>query len=118
MFRKRRRPTARPLVGGGVMDDRQAISMRRLRRPHCAHGCQKIIAKRLFFDAKKPNGRIHSVIDAYAFFELSLTTLPTDLRKKDYLFNCLEVPFSRYRWRELCQLAAEIPGTILSECKT
>jgi len=88
------------------------------RRPHCALRCQKIIEKRLLFDAKKPNGRIHSVIDAYAFFELSLTTLPTHMRKKDYLFNCLEVPFSLYRWRESCQLTAKNPGTILAACKT
>jgi hypothetical protein len=45
----------------------------------------KIVEKCSFFDAKKPNARIHSVIDVYALFAISYTYLPP---------KCATIPYN------------------------
>src|ERR1039458_5243293 len=62
----------------------EQFEVRRLRFSTCAHGCLKIVEKCSFFDAKKPNARIHGVIDVYALFAISYTHLPPKCAKIPY----------------------------------
>jgi hypothetical protein len=68
----------------------EQFEVRHLRFSTCAHGCLKIVEKCSFFDAKKPNARIHSVIDVYALFAISYTHLPP---------NCAKIPYNNHMLR-------------------
>ena len=62
----------------------EQFEVRRLRFSTCAHGSLKIVEKCSLFDAKKPDARIHSVIDVYALFAISYTYLPPKCAKIPY----------------------------------